>query len=137
MSQEERAAGLLFDFTSVVEAKWSSVLCSRELGRHGEILSVELLRWAWRRLKQCRPGAPVDLKSMLEVAKVSKEELIPFGELLGPERGLEAICSAVDGVLAFGRLFFLRQRMWDAEPRATIELVQLLLVGSKRLLKAM
>ena len=30
-------------------------------------------------------------------------------------------------MLSFGRLFFLRQRMWDADPRATIELVQLLL----------
>lgn len=89
MSQEERA-------------KWSSVLCAREVGRHGEVLSVELLRWAWRRLKQCRPGAPVDAGSMAEAVQVGQEELIPFGKLLGAEQGLEPICSAAQ--LAFAGL---------------------------------
>jgi hypothetical protein len=42
--------------------------------------------------------------------------------------------QAVDNVIQFGRLFFLRQRMWDAQPEITLELAKLLLephVGPK------
>lgn len=35
--------------------------------------------------------------------------------------------QAMDAVIQFGRLFFLRQRMWDACPEITLELAQLLL----------
>ena len=35
--------------------------------------------------------------------------------------------QAVDNVIQFGRLFFLRQRMWDAQPEITLELAKLLL----------
>eukprot|EP00439_Symbiodinium_sp_Y106_P005072 s3043_g1.t1 len=120
MSQEERA-------------RWSSVLCTREVGPGGEVLSVEVLRWAWARLKELqeRPAAFSNSRPQMDHVlsiNLAEEELIPFRSLLASDaEKLEPICLAVDMVLFFGRLHFLRQRMWDACPEETVELGLLLL----------
>ncbi|CAE7254118.1 unnamed protein product [Symbiodinium natans] len=112
MSQEERA-------------RWSSVLCTREVGPGGEILSVEVLRWAWARLKELhsQPAAFSHARPQLDLVlsiNAADEDLIPFRILLAADADkLEHICLAVDMVLFFGRLHFLRQRMWDACPSET------------------
>eukprot|EP00435_Cladocopium_sp_Y103_P006616 s2758_g2.t1 len=61
---------------------------------------------------------------VLEAAETA-DELAPFARLLGPENAV--LEGAVDNVIQFGRLFFLRQRMWDAQPEITLELAKLLL----------
>ncbi|CAJ1368754.1 unnamed protein product, partial [Effrenium voratum] len=128
MSKEERA-------------KWSSVLCTRELGPSGEILSVEMLRWAWRSLKDLPPMDADDLPRadlVLALSPPCGEELIPFASLLeSSAKGLEPICLAVDTVIDFGRLHFLRQRMWDASPEVTLDLARRLLEHKHWLLKAL
>lgn len=130
MSHEERA-------------KWASVICTREVGPQGQVLSVEILRWAWKRLRELRDDevspelGQARVLQVLEAAE-SADELTPFARLLGPENAvLEGVCAAVDNVIQFGRLFFLRQRMWDAQPEITLELAKLLLEHKHWLLQSL